>query len=155
MEEENDFIDEIMQEAEVPTNIYDEAARIIQRSYRSCRERKEREQDLLYGMVDWRVAARSTIALYRKTGVTYEEANRAANLIKAAYKGYYTRRVMRRLLEQGTKEYMEMMAAEEEEEHVGEKYSMLEEEHKDYDYDMLNKLAEKYIKPKINYKLQF
>lgn len=140
-----------MQEADVPTNIYEEAARIIQRSYRSCRERKEREQDLLYGMVDWRVAARSTIALYRKTGVTYEEANRAATLIKAAYKGYYTRRVMRRLLEQGTKEYMEMMAAEEEKEYAEDKYPMGEEDLKDYDYEMLNRLTEKYIKTTINF----
>lgn len=40
------------------------------------------ERELLSGMVDWRVAARSAIRLYRKTGVTYEEANRAATLIK-------------------------------------------------------------------------
>lgn len=46
-------------------------------------------------MIDWRAAARSAIRLYRRTGVTNEEANRAATLIKAAYKGYYTRRIMR------------------------------------------------------------
>lgn len=50
-------------------------------------------------MVDWRVAARSAIRLYRKTGVTNEEANRAATLIKAAYKGYYTRKVMKKATE--------------------------------------------------------
>lgn len=33
-------------------------------------------------MIDWRVAARSTMRLYRKTEVTIEEANRAASLIK-------------------------------------------------------------------------
>lgn len=50
-------------------------------------------------MVDWRVAARSAIRLYRKTGVTNEEANRAATLIKAAYKGYYTRKMMKKVTE--------------------------------------------------------
>lgn len=50
--------------------------------------------DILDGTIDWRVAARSAIQLYRKTGVSPEEAKRAANLIKAAYKGYYTRKTL-------------------------------------------------------------
>lgn len=65
----------------------------------SFKERKEREKELLAGMVDWRVAARSAIRLYRKTGVTNEEANRAATLIKAAYKGYYTRKMIKKVTE--------------------------------------------------------
>lgn len=63
--------------------------------YLRFKERKEREKNLLAGVIDWRAAARSAIRLYRRTGVTNEEANRAATLIKAAYKGYYTRRIMR------------------------------------------------------------
>ena len=76
------------------------AAEIIQRAFRAFKKRHDNEKKLLAGMIDWRVAARSAIHLYRKTGVTYEEANRAATLIKAAYKGYYTRKVMRRLAEE-------------------------------------------------------
>lgn len=102
-------MDSLLEEIEVPDKHLDDAARIIQRAYHQFKERESREKDLLRGIVDWRVAAKSTINLYRKTGVTFAEANRAATLIKAAYKGYYTRRVMRRLLEQGTNEYIESM----------------------------------------------
>lgn len=122
---------------DLPENRYfDDAARIIQRAYREFKEREAREKDLLRGIVDWRVAAKSTINLYRRTGVTFAEANRAATLIKAAYKGYYTRRVMRRLLEQGTKEYIESIEGypeydeekiEEEEEEWGWCYCFVEE----------------------------
>ncbi|GJQ86277.1 hypothetical protein Trydic_g8973 [Trypoxylus dichotomus] len=77
------------------------AAEIIQNAFRNFKARHDQEKQLLCGMIDWRVAARSAIYLYRKTGVTYEEANRAATMIKAAYKGYYTRRIMKRLLEEG------------------------------------------------------
>lgn len=47
------------------------------------KERKQFERNLLENMLDWRVAARSAIHLYRKTGVSKEEADRAATLIKA------------------------------------------------------------------------
>lgn len=80
--------------------------------------RQQRQAQLLKGIVDWRVAARSAIRLYRKTGVSPEEAKRAANLIKAAYKGYYTRRAIRQLNEQqvGEEEEEEFGEMEEEEE---------------------------------------
>lgn len=71
------------------------------------KERKEREKRLLAGMVDWRVAARSAIHLYRKTGVTNEEANRAATLIKSAYKGYYTRKIMKKMAEDNRGDFMQ------------------------------------------------
>ncbi|KAF2890327.1 hypothetical protein ILUMI_15846, partial [Ignelater luminosus] len=97
--EEVNIITQIIDEAGITPEQAEQAAIIIQNAYRNFKHRQDREKDLLKGMVDWRVAARSTMRLYRKTGVTYEEANRAATLIKAAYKGYYTRRIMKRLLE--------------------------------------------------------
>ncbi|XP_018576710.1 uncharacterized protein LOC108915219 [Anoplophora glabripennis] len=98
--EEINIISDIINEADIPPEIGEQAATIIQNAYRKFKIRRDKERELLSGMVDWRVAARSAIRLYRKTGVTYEEANRAATLIKAAYKGYYTRRVMRKLAEE-------------------------------------------------------
>ncbi|KAH1026324.1 hypothetical protein HUJ05_010862 [Dendroctonus ponderosae] len=71
------------------------------------KERKEREKLLLAGMVDWRVAARSAIHLYRKTGVTNEEANRAATLIKSAYKGYYTRKIMKKMADDNREDFVQ------------------------------------------------
>lgn len=91
-------VTDIIHEADIPEEYGEEAALIIQHAYRAFKERHTKEKELLFGMVDWRVAARSAIRLYRKTGVTHEEANRAATLIKAAYKGYYTRRVMKKIL---------------------------------------------------------
>lgn len=91
------IISNIINEAEIPPEIGEEAARIIQNAYKDYKHRREHEKELLNGMIDWRVAARSAIRLYRKTGVTTEEASRAANLIKSAYKGYYTRRIMKNL----------------------------------------------------------
>ncbi|KAF5287698.1 hypothetical protein FQA39_LY15798 [Lamprigera yunnana] len=98
--EEEDVVSEILEEAQLPDDICEKAAIIIQRAFRNFKIRQEKTKELLMGMIDWRVAARSTMRLYRKLDVTYEEANRAATLIKAAYKGYYTRRVMKRILEQ-------------------------------------------------------
>lgn len=112
-EEEQEFLESVMEEIDVEHMYLDAAARIIQKAYREFKEREARERDLLRGMVDWRVAARATIQLYRRTGVTYAEANRAATLIKAAYKGYYTRRLMRKLLERGAKEYLEYLPEDE------------------------------------------
>lgn len=116
-----EFLESITEDLDIENMQSADAALIIQRAYQDFKEREAREKDLLRGIVDWRVAARSTIQLYRRTGVTFAEANRAATLIKAAYKGYYTRRVMRRLLEQGAKEYAEaLLKAQEEEEEPGE-----------------------------------
>ncbi|XP_017779356.1 PREDICTED: uncharacterized protein LOC108564754, partial [Nicrophorus vespilloides] len=101
MGEEDIIIERILAELNMTMEQLEKMVIIIQTAYRKFKERQEREKQWLFGMVDWRIAARSAIALYRKTGVTYYEANRAASLIKAAYKGYYTRRVMKRLLQQG------------------------------------------------------
>ncbi|XP_019881376.1 uncharacterized protein LOC109609188 [Aethina tumida] len=91
LDEEN-VVTEIICLSSVPSYIADEAGLIIQKAYQMFKERKQFERNLLENMLDWRVAARSAIHLYRKTGVSKEEADRAATLIKAAYKGYYTRR---------------------------------------------------------------
>lgn len=88
------LVSDIINEAQIPPELGESAAIIIQNAYRNYKQRREKEKELLNGMIDWRVAARSAIRLYRQTGVTNEEANRAATLIKAAYKGYYTRRLM-------------------------------------------------------------
>lgn len=104
VDEEEEFVREVLNEANVGDEMRHEAARIIQAAFRKFKKRQEYEKDLLFGMVDWRIAARHTISLYRNAGVSEEEANRAATLIKAAYKGYYTRRVMKRLLERGLDE---------------------------------------------------
>lgn len=106
-DEEEAFIREVLEESKIDEEYTNDAARIIQAAYRKFKKRQEYEKDLLFGMVDWRVAARHTISLYRNAGVSEEEANRAATLIKAAYKGYYTRRVMKRLLERGLDEASE------------------------------------------------
>ncbi|VEN43100.1 unnamed protein product [Callosobruchus maculatus] len=98
--EEANMVLQILDEAQISAEKGEAAARIIQRAFRNFKQRRAMERELLSGMIDWRVAARSAIYLYRKTGVTNEEANRAATLIKAAYKGYYTRRFMRRLAEE-------------------------------------------------------
>ncbi|CAH1978338.1 unnamed protein product [Acanthoscelides obtectus] len=97
--EEANMVLHILDEAQIGPEKGEASAIIIQRAYRNFKQRRDMERELLSGMIDWRVAARSAIYLYRKTGVTNEEANRAATLIKAAYKGYYTRRFMRRLSE--------------------------------------------------------
>lgn len=60
----------------------EEAAVVIQNAYKRFKERQENQQELLKGMIDWRIAARSAIYLYKRTGVTKEEAHRAATLIK-------------------------------------------------------------------------
>lgn len=104
--EEGDIVTDVLEQCELAQEQQQEAATIIQRAFRIFKQRQDRAKDLLHGMVDWRVAARSTMRLYRKLDVTYEEANRAATLIKAAYKGYYTRRMMNRLLGK-TKEIVE------------------------------------------------
>lgn len=44
--------------------------------------KREKERELGLGIIDWRIAARSAIHLYRRTGVTPDEANRAACLIQ-------------------------------------------------------------------------
>lgn len=80
--DENTIINEILDKANITLEQAEEAAIIIQNAFRQFKKREELAHDLLKGMVDWRVAARSTLRLYRKTGVTYEEANRAATLIK-------------------------------------------------------------------------
>ncbi|KAL1497938.1 hypothetical protein ABEB36_008818 [Hypothenemus hampei] len=98
--EEEQVITDILTELHVSSEKAEVAALVIQGAYRRFKQRKEREAELLSGLVDWRVAARSAIHLYRKTGVTNEEANRAATLIKAAYKGYYTRKAMRKIANQ-------------------------------------------------------
>lgn len=95
--EEANVVSNIINEADIPSELGEEAAKIIQSAYKIYKDKREREKEMLNGMIDWRVAARSAIRLYRKTGVTNEEANRAATLIKAAYKGYYTRRVLKRM----------------------------------------------------------
>ncbi|XP_050297665.1 uncharacterized protein LOC126737026 [Anthonomus grandis grandis] len=95
--DETQIVLDILNEIQVSQEKAEIAAIIIQQAYKRFKERKEREKLLLAGMVDWRVAARSAIQLYRKTGVTNEEANRAATLIKAAYKGYYTRKLMKQM----------------------------------------------------------
>lgn len=91
--EDANVVFEIMNEAAISPEVSEEASKIIQDAFRSYKETREKEKELLSGVVDWRVAARSAIRLYRNTGVTNEEAHRAATLIKAAYKGYYTRRL--------------------------------------------------------------
>lgn len=69
------------------------AVRIIQRAYRMFKFRRMKESP---DVVDWRKAFVRTMEIYRKSRITQEEANRAATLIKSAYKGYYTRRVLRK-----------------------------------------------------------
>lgn len=78
-------VDEIMSCVDIPEVVAEEAAEIIQRAYEDFKKRHQTEKDKLYGLVDWRVAARSAIHLYRKTGVTKEEADRAATLIKVIH----------------------------------------------------------------------
>ncbi|CAH0552516.1 unnamed protein product [Brassicogethes aeneus] len=72
--------------ATIPDDVAEEAAHIIQNAFRKFKARREIEKKILQGMVDWRIAARSAIYLYRKTGVTKEEADRAATLIKPQIK---------------------------------------------------------------------
>nr|CAI5860590.1 unnamed protein product [Callosobruchus analis] len=112
--EEANMVLQILDEAQIGAEKGEAAARIIQRAYRNFKQRRDMERELLSGMIDWRVAARSAIYLYRKTGVTHEEANRAATLIKAAYKGYYTRRFMRRLAEEVKMKHQKEVEEEEE-----------------------------------------
>lgn len=74
--------------------------------------RQQLQSNILYGTIDWRVAARSAIQLYRKTGVSPEEAKRAAGLIKAAYKGYYTRKTLQSI-DKARKEEEKLQLSEE------------------------------------------
>lgn len=76
------IVTEILEEADLSREDAECAAMIIQKAFRSFLQRREREMELLGGIIDWRVAARSAIALYRKTGATYQECHRAATLIK-------------------------------------------------------------------------
>ncbi|XP_023027434.2 uncharacterized protein [Leptinotarsa decemlineata] len=95
--EEVNIISDIIDEAKISPEKGEQAAIIIQHAYQNFKRRKQKEKELLSGIIDWRVAARSAIKLYRRTGVTNEEANRAATLIKKAYKGYYTRQMIKKL----------------------------------------------------------
>ncbi|XP_056633867.1 uncharacterized protein LOC130898999 [Diorhabda carinulata] len=110
--EEANIIADILEQAEIPSDLAEESAKIIQQAYRKFKTRKQMERQLLSGIIDWRIAARSAIRLYRQTGVTNEEANRAATLIKAAYKGYYTRRIMKKLKDE--QKFLHPMLEEEE-----------------------------------------
>lgn len=44
------------------------------------------------GLVQWQRAATRTLEILRKAGASQAEASRAAILIQATYRGYYTRR---------------------------------------------------------------
>lgn len=44
------------------------------------------------GMIQWQRAATRTLEILRKTGASQAEASKAAILIQATYRGYYTRR---------------------------------------------------------------
>ncbi|KAJ8919112.1 hypothetical protein NQ315_012097 [Exocentrus adspersus] len=116
--EEINVVSDVIHQADISEELAEDAAKIIQNAYRRFKIRRDQERELLSGMVDWRVAARSAIRLYRKTGVTHEEANRAATLIKAAYKGYYTRHIMKKLAEDSRMHDEEMMEEEEYDEEV-------------------------------------
>ncbi|ERL85856.1 uncharacterized protein LOC109545291 [Dendroctonus ponderosae] len=105
--EEHNVVAGILTEIQLAPEQAEIAAIVIQQAYRRFKERKEREKLLLAGMVDWRVAARSAIHLYRKTGVTNEEANRAATLIKSAYKGYYTRKIMKKMADDNREDFVQ------------------------------------------------
>ncbi|XP_018332044.1 uncharacterized protein LOC108741670 isoform X2 [Agrilus planipennis] len=125
--EEANLLTDIITEAGITPDQAEAAAEIIQRAWRDFKRKHEREKYLLSGIIDWRIAARSAIRLYRSTGVTYEEANRAATMIKAAYKGYYTRRMIKKLLEESqrlseTPSLASMKSVESEEEEEGEFY---------------------------------
>ncbi|EFA12374.1 hypothetical protein TcasGA2_TC002080 [Tribolium castaneum] len=121
-EDEDLMIARIIEEAGITEGQVHAAAVVIQHAFRAFKARQQREAQLLSGIVDWRVAARSAIRLYRKSGVSPEEAKRAANLIKAAYKGYYTRRAIRQLNEEPVQEE-EREEEVEEEESLGSFYS--------------------------------
>ena len=98
-EDEDAIVAKIIEDAQVSEAQVQAAAAVIQSAFKMYKKRQQREAQLLSGIIDWRVAARSAIKLYRKSGVSPEETKRAANLIKAAYKGYYTRRAIRLLTE--------------------------------------------------------
>lgn len=99
-EDEDAIVAKIIEDAGISPAQVEAAAAVIQHAFKAFKARQLREAQMLSGIIDWRVAARSAIRLYRRTGVSPEEAKRAANLIKAAYKGYYTRRAIRILNEQ-------------------------------------------------------
>lgn len=83
--EEEEFITDVMETIHLLPEKAEEAVIVIQNAYKQFKERQERQSELLKGMIDWRIAARSAIYLYKKTGVTAEEANRAATLIKVSF----------------------------------------------------------------------
>lgn len=93
-EDDDTITQKIIAECGIDPQTAESAAAVIQRAFKDF---QTRQSNLLYGTIDWRVAARSAIQLYRKTGVSPEEAKRAATLIKAAYKGYYTRKALQSL----------------------------------------------------------
>ncbi|KAK9737060.1 hypothetical protein QE152_g11007 [Popillia japonica] len=130
--EEQEIVANIMEEYGDVIENEEAAARIIQDAFRMFKAKHDKEKEMLSGMIDWRVAARSAMYLYRKSGVTYEEANRAATLIKAAYKGYYTRRVMKRLLQEGRMFYADQYESVEFEEEEAEGESQRTVEWNDY-----------------------
>ncbi|XP_076252027.1 uncharacterized protein LOC143191124 [Rhynchophorus ferrugineus] len=116
--DEVNIVHEIVCDANINPDQAEVAAKIIQGAYRRFKERQEQEKKLLTGLIDWRVAARSAIRLYRQSGVTNIEANRAATLIKAAYKGYYTRRMMKSMV----RKRLESLEEKEQEECEHENY---------------------------------
>lgn len=153
--EEEQFVGEILEELALEKERQSSAAKIIQAAFRKFKERQQYEQDLLYGMVDWRIAARHTISLYRHAGVSEAEANRAATLIKSAYKGYYTRRVMKKLLEKGLKEEEEDEESESSNEEISERRggSIQSAEELDDDEDQKKSVRINFdtVKPHVDY----
>lgn len=86
--EEEEFLAEVMENIKIMPEKAEEAAISIQNAYRQFKERQEKQREVLKGVIDWRIAARSAIYLYKKTGVTKEEAHRAATLIKVNFSHY-------------------------------------------------------------------
>lgn len=97
--EEIFIIAEILNQVEIRHQFAEIVTKILQEAYKSFRCRIELENKLLGGDLDWRIIARNARNLFRRWD-DYEAADRAATLIKAAYKGYYTRHIVKKLLDQ-------------------------------------------------------
>lgn len=88
------MISQILLELDLPRYRAVSAANVIKTAFKSFKERQKIFDDDV-DFVNWRQALRNSMFIYRKTGVPDEVVHKAATTIKAAYRGFYTRRYIK------------------------------------------------------------
>lgn len=107
------IVTDIINQAKISHENVEIVAQILRKAYNTFQCRLDLESRLLGGVLDWRIVARNARNLFKRWD-DYEAAAKAATLIQAAYKGYYTRHMVKKLMEQSMEpcEILEMLKTE-------------------------------------------